>query len=411
MGESSSSFIEVNGKRYDPKTGRLLRSSSTDVKKAVASPVQTQQRVRVIDGFTRRTQPNHVKKHNNVQKTTTVPRVTTQQSENKVQAQPRASQTSNTKPRTPTSHQLHVRTRKAQTLMRTAVKKPHQSAAVVKKASTPHQRQASYIEALTAKEAIIHSAQDMARAEKAQQIKTHTLIHKFAPQSARTKQKTVLQGETVYRRLQLDKPADTHTASIQSNSSTHRSGHDQLQSLINEAFEGISTLENNVAHKKKRFARIRRTPKWASIGASLAAVAILTGFFAYQNIPAVAMRMAVAKSGIDARTPSYRPSGFKFSGPISTSGGAVTLNFRSNSDSERSYTILQKPSNWDSQSLLDNFITGSKTAYQTYQDDSGRTIFIYEDSNATWVDQGIWYTIEGNARLNTDQLLKIASSM
>jgi hypothetical protein len=40
----------------------------------------------------------------------------------------------------------------------------------------------------------------------------------------------------------------------------------------------------------------------------------------------------------------------------------------------------------------------------------GLTVYTY-GSKAAWVNGGILYTLNGNAPLNSDQILKIASSM
>jgi hypothetical protein len=41
----------------------------------------------------------------------------------------------------------------------------------------------------------------------------------------------------------------------------------------------------------------------------------------------------------------------------------------------------------------------------------GLTIYMYDGSHATWVNQGVWYTIEGDSLLDTEQLLRIATSL
>ncbi len=58
---------------------------------------------------------------------------------------------------------------------------------------------------------------------------------------------------------------------------------------------------------------------------------------------------------------------------------------------------------------LTNHVLTNKQPFQTFQD-AGKTIYIYEDSKATWVNGGVWYQINGNASLTSDQLLRIANS-
>ena len=85
-------------------------------------------------------------------------------------------------------------------------------------------------------------------------------------------------------------------------------------------------------------------------------VLVAGGYVAYQNIPHMALRVAAQRAGFNASLPGYNPSGFGFSGPVSYSEGVVEVEYRSNSD-DRTYKLIQKESTWDSQSLLDNYVT------------------------------------------------------
>jgi hypothetical protein len=106
--------------------------------------------------------------------------------------------------------------------------------------------------------------------------------------------------------------------------------------------------------------------------------------------------------------PSYNPGGFRLAGPISYSQGQITIGYKSNTDN-REYQITQKKSNWDSESLLSNVVT-KNAGYQIARD-HGLTIYLYGDGSATWVNSGVWYTIEGQSQLSSTQIQKIAASM
>ncbi len=80
------------------------------------------------------------------------------------------------------------------------------------------------------------------------------------------------------------------------------------------------------------------------------------------------------------------------------------------SPNKQSFTVLQKKSNWDSQTLLENFVATSNEDYQGYQS-NGRTVYVYGKGNATWVNGGIWYQIKATGDLANEQLVKIAASM
>lgn len=139
------------------------------------------------------------------------------------------------------------------------------------------------------------------------------------------------------------------------------------------------------------------------------AVLLVGSVFAFQNMPEIAMKIASTRAGLNANLPAYQPSGFALAGPIKYNSGEVTLNYKSNSD-ERAFNVVQKNSSWNSETLLENFVETNTRPYQTFQA-NGRTIYIYDGNKATWVDGGVWYNIDGQANLNSDQLLKIAESL
>lgn len=170
-------------------------------------------------------------------------------------------------------------------------------------------------------------------------------------------------------------------------------------------------LENSNKEKKPNiFTRIKqRQPKLLPTAAAVAVFLMLAGYVTYLNLPNIALRVAASRAGFEASLPGYKPAGFSFSGPIAYSPGQITINFSSNSD-DRSFSLAQRESTWDSQSLLDNFVVRENKKYLTFQE-KGLTVYVYDGSNATWVDGGIWYTISGDSLLSSEQLLKVAGSL
>ena len=120
------------------------------------------------------------------------------------------------------------------------------------------------------------------------------------------------------------------------------------------------------------------------------------------------MRVAASRAGITANYPGYQPDGYHFAGPITYQPGQVNITFKSNTNNN-DFTIKQKSSIWDSQAVLDNYVSKQTDNYLTYQQ-SGLTIYSF-GSHAAWVNGGLLYTIDGDAPLSSDQLLHIATSM
>lgn len=157
-------------------------------------------------------------------------------------------------------------------------------------------------------------------------------------------------------------------------------------------------------HKTNRFTK--RHVKLFSITAMAFAMLILGGFIAYQNKASLELQLASTKAGFHATMPSYKPVGFAVK-KLTYSPGTVTIGFGS---SVKSFTVTQKQSNWDSETLLENYVATSGSAYQAYSA-AGRTIYIYGNGAATWVNGGVWYQINGNAKLNNTQIIDLAASM
>lgn len=172
----------------------------------------------------------------------------------------------------------------------------------------------------------------------------------------------------------------------------------------------------NVSHQAKKQPIGKRTKEWlgrSRHGALLASglsATLLIGYVTYLNIPNMALRVAASRAGFEAQLPGYQPSGFRFSGPIAYQAGEITMQYSSNTDNRR-YIIREKESSWDSQTLLDTHVSPQTGGLHATYQERGLIVYVYGGSSATWVNGGVWYTIEGNAGLTTEQLLKIAASL
>jgi hypothetical protein len=175
------------------------------------------------------------------------------------------------------------------------------------------------------------------------------------------------------------------------------------QEAITEAMNNAPKRNSQKAPKQGRMGRM------ASFGSIAVALILLGGYFAYINMPNLSVRVAAAQAGVNASYPDYRPDGYSLSGAVAYTEGQVNMKFASNTGPQN-FTIQQSKSNWDSSAVLNNYI--EKKAgdnYITYNE-RGLTIYTY-GSNAAWVNQGVLYTITGDAPLSSDQIRRIATSM
>ena len=175
------------------------------------------------------------------------------------------------------------------------------------------------------------------------------------------------------------------------------------QQLIREKLASIDTDKKPRQHKVKR-----RRSRNLSVATACVALVAFAGYLTYLNMPNLSVRVAAAQAGIDASFPEYRPDGYRFDGPIAYAPGEISMKFRSNTDS-RSYEITQTNSSWDSQAVLDNYVAKKTESYLTYSE-QGLTIYTFA-GEAAWVNGGVLYTIEGDAPLTSQQVLRIAGSM
>ncbi len=339
----NNQFIELNGNKYDARTGKIL--TSTPAGKPPAS-ISTPKGIESMDGFSRR--PAHPPR-----------RVADTQT-----------------PR----HQPE----KSQTLVRRAVPKPQ-----------PVAKQAVDTKLPAVQNHPVPSPK--ARLARAESVKQSSLVKHFNDQLIAGRGPKQHSNQSI-----LDSPAPQAAGSIALPQTNPLS--DALARASSHKMPKIKP-----AHLHRRVAkRLHISPKILNASAIVLAVLLLGGFLTYQRLPDLSMKLADSRSGVHGTLPNYQPAGFSMKKLIEYKPGQVIVGYHSNSD-DRNFSLTQTGSTWDTQSLLDNYVS-TTGAHQTVQD-KGKTVFLYGNSNATWVDGGIWYKIEGNSNLSSDQLLQIANSL
>lgn len=163
-------------------------------------------------------------------------------------------------------------------------------------------------------------------------------------------------------------------------------------------------------HKKPPLRhRLHARQRTVAVLSAVFALVLLGGYFTYLNMPSLSVRVAAAQAGINANYPNYHPDGYSLAGPVSYSDGRVSMNFKANGGDQQ-FVVNQSKSGWNSEAVLDNYVTPrAGTSYIPYAE-RGLTIYTY-DNNAAWVNGGILYTIEGNAPLSSEQIRRIATSL
>lgn len=249
------------------------------------------------------------------------------------------------------------------------------------------------------------------RVRHAENIKKNALISRFADFGASVKQVANVPNtfEAAHTPVYQAPAGQTEKVLQAINGRTVSSSH----KVIEEGLKKATSHTNKPIAKPKLRHRITKKvgirKRSASIAASALSVIILAGFFAYQNMARINVKYAATKSGVHASLPGYQPAGFAVSSKVTYGSGAVTISYRANAD-DRNYTITQRSSDWDSQALKEHLASVNGMSPQSYPD-NGLMIYLHGESSADWVAGGVWYSINGNAKLNTDQLIKIAGSI
>ena len=309
-------------------------------------------------------------------------------------------QKTNGGPRMQYAKAVHQKAQRPHTLMRASVQKP-----------TLYRRERIVEDAKSAiVQVTAHAPQtNHARAARANSISQSQLIRRFSSTSSRPLVVATSQVIAV-KPVPADITAPINAPAFKPHHTVHPAHEDD--DIFVAAIHAANS-HNEPAHRANRHGklakRLKPTKGRLAVGSLIGISAIVAGFFAWQNSSSVSFRLAASKAGIHATLPRIKPSGFAMSGPIRFSEGQVTVGFQSNSD-DRAFEITQSSSAWDSQALLQNFVASSAKEYRAVQN-NGRTIYLYDQDGATWVDGGVWYRVEGHSQLTSDQLLSLASSM
>jgi len=274
----------------------------------------------------------------------------------------------------PNAHAVHAAPQKSQTLYRKALKKPAAEPVAERQQAKAAPQRSPLISKFGANATVHHDMTPQPVAKHDAPI-APAQIH---PTVAKVMQK------------QVPKPQATGT--------------ELKEQLIKERLAEAKPAVNSTPKK----AWFKSKPRMATVLTVSLALLVLGGYLTYMNLPVISMKVAAARAGVAATLPEYHPDGYSLDGPITYSPGEVDIAYKSNTN-DNNFKISQKQSNWDSQGLLDNYVTQQTQNYLTYQE-HGVTVYTF-GNKAAWVNGGLLYTLDGSASLSSDQVLRLATSM
>ncbi|HVI69390.1 MAG TPA: hypothetical protein VM581_02935 [Magnetospirillaceae bacterium] len=231
------------------------------------------------------------------------------------------------------------------------------------------------------------------------------LIRKFQPRVVQAEPARIVAEPAITKAAVhpvVTRALQAHTAQPQP---AQLSGSDLKEQLIKER---LAEVGNTPAKKQKRSSWLGRQPRLATILSSTLALLILGGYLTYITLPSISLKVAASRAGVNATMPEYKPDGYSLDGPITYSPGEVIISYKSNTN-KTGYKLVQKATNWDSQAVLDNYVGKLTDNYLTFQE-RGITVYTF-GSKAVWVNGGLLYTLDGDAALSSDQILRLATSI
>lgn len=294
----------------------------------------------------------------------------------------------------PQAKSAHHRTERSRTLMRAAVARPggHIKSAASKVFARP---------------AAVHVATvDPLRASHAKSVAKHHKVERFGVPRPRKAEETK-SGEVLNPSHNNIGPKNSSIAPAPASLAVSAS-HQHLERLLDEALAQADSHKQSLRRRSKN--PFRRMPRWLAIALVLALAVVVALFIAWREVPQVAVKVASTRAHVNASVPAYTPTGFTYRGPAEYKDNSVTVQYQDKMTPSNNFSLTQTKSSWNSTSLAANYLSSAEKV-QTAQV-QGTTVYIYgSGSDATWVNNGIWYKITNQAGLSSEQILRIVQSM
>jgi len=369
--------IEINGKRYDATTGALLEAASSN-------------HVKHLDGVKSAVVQQQTKADAPVRKIT-------------VATQPVAAHkpTMSDIKRPKATSAKHHQPESAKTLMRHTVKKPVTQPKSDIKVHTLNRSLKAQPKAVATAKLSIRTI-DKTRLQHAKSVSKSKHVSRF------NKIIPASHGQFIMPTMPAVAAPRTLEAKL-----PHQPQHQAktVESLFQAALDKADAHRQpayKIAHKHaKRNRRLSR--RIMSVSGVAFAFVLVAGAITYQSMDQLTLMHASAKAGFAASLPTKHPAGYSLAN-FEYKTGSVALNYRSNSNDDRTFKISEKPSLWDSNTLRDRYVTSVASNYQAIET-AGLTIFMYDEGNATWVNNGLQYAIHSQDSLSNKQLAEIATSL
>ncbi len=146
-----------------------------------------------------------------------------------------------------------------------------------------------------------------------------------------------------------------------------------------------------------------------SMAAGTLALVIIAGFAAYQNTPGLQFKIASVQAGVATDLPNFKAAGFAYQG-VKATDGKLIVGF---SNASGSFHMTQQSTNMSSSDVIHTIgatDASGRPVYKTVQA-KATTIYRFSNTEATWVQNGTWYSLSGTGSLTDQQVAKLAQNI
>lgn len=401
--------ITINGKQYDALTGELLLSP--------VAPEAVKLKGKSIDGVVAPVHhPSKAHGPRQAAQAKAAPKRTTAQH---ATTTPKPAKNIDGITRYQAAHAKPRKSHASKTLMRHAVTKPKQTARKPKVQAPMHaaSHAVTRVHAIVTPKPSIYSI-NQTRALRASAIAMHPRIAKFAHQlqyDLTVAAPAVLSQAVSALDQAIVLPTSNGAATINYKPDVSPSRNTATNDIFEQALKRATSHEQpapvvSPAKRRKAGRLLRR--RMLSFGAGSVAVVAIVGFLSFSSVDSVKFHVSTRSAGFAATMPNYTPSGYKMASIKSASGYVGVRYEQTTADGEKqAFVVAQKPTLWDNETLLTNVAQQSGNRSYAATNDGNRTVYTYGNGQAAWIRDGVLYQIVGSNNLQSNELVKIASSI
>ena len=172
---------------------------------------------------------------------------------------------------------------------------------------------------------------------------------------------------------------------------------DLFEQAIANAGHYVDFRSHTAAYKKRARLHV------ASMAAGSLVLVIAAAFVAYQNNPALQLKLASIRSGVSSSLPNLSDSGLTYTS-ARAGDSRLTFGFQG---TDGALQLTQTTTNLNDAELIETIGSTNASGTPAYQSVMAGNTMVYRFSNttATWVSNGKWYTLSGSTAIS-DQRVK-----